>query len=282
MSTAIERNASPDPYKWRAVLFASVILTTLPATFGLMLTMDPEVSPDPVAAAAERLGVDRFSLLAGGEVFQTSCATCHGPEGQGVPRLGKPLKNSAFVQSSTDEELLAVIRDGRGPADPGNTTGMLMPPRGANPRLSDARLIDVVGYLRMLQEPGAPLVSMEAWERPPAVSTGTASQPGADAAASLADAIGRHAFVTSCSACHGERGEGLDGLGKPLAGSEFVQSKTDAELTTFVKQGRPIWDAENTTGLDMPPKGGNPALGDAELAEIIQFIRTLQPSAGDA
>lgn len=68
----------------------------------------------------------------------------------------------------------------------------------------------------------------------------------------------------------------MEGLGKPLKASDFIASKSDAELLTFVKSGRPVWDAENTTGIDMPPKGGNPALTDDQIADIITFIRTLQ------
>jgi disulfide bond formation protein DsbB len=91
-----------------------------------------------------------------------------------------------------------------------------------------------------------------------------------------APSVSRTTFVASCSACHGEDGEGVEGLGKALDTSAFVRSKSDKELTTFIKTGRPIWDAENTTGLDMPPKGGNPALTDDDLANIVSYIRVLQ------
>ena len=87
--------------------------------------------------------------------------------------------------------------------------------------------------------------------------------------------VGHDAFVASCSACHGAAGEGVAGLGKALAGSPFVREKTDAELMTFVKTGRPIWDPENTTGIDMPAKGGNPALTDDDLFAIVAYIRSL-------
>jgi len=46
-------------------------------------------------------------------------------------------------------------------------------------------------------------------------------------------------------------------------------------LIGFIKSGRPIWDAANTTGLDMPPKGGNPALSDEDLRKIVAYIRAL-------
>ena len=65
------------------------------------------------------------------------------------------------------------------------------------------------------------------------------------------------------------------GLGKPFTTSDFVTSKSDAELLAFIKVGRPVGDPDNTTGIDMPPKGGNPALTDAQLMDVIAYIRTL-------
>ena len=81
-------------------------------------------------------------------------------------------------------------------------------------------------------------------------------------------------FVT-CAACHGPNGEGVTGLGKPFTTSEFIASKTDAELVEFLKVGRAVGDPLNTTGVAMPPKGGNPALTDQELLDLVAFIRTL-------
>ena len=50
---------------------------------------------------------------------------------------------------------------------------------------------------------------------------------------------------------------------------------SDQELLDFIKTGRPISHPDNTTGVDMPPKGGNPALTDEQLTDIIAYIRTL-------
>jgi disulfide bond formation protein DsbB len=69
--------------------------------------------------------------------------------------------------------------------------------------------------------------------------------------------------------------KGLPGLGKDLTLSEFVRDHTDQELIAFVKQGRPSSDPANTTGVDMPPKGGNPALNDTDIANIVAYLRTL-------
>lgn len=87
---------------------------------------------------------------------------------------------------------------------------------------------------------------------------------------------GEEKYNEVCIACHGPEGEGIEGLGKPFQTSEFVRTHSDQELLEFIKQGRPISDPENTTGVDMPPKGGNPALTDEQIMDIIAYIRTLQ------
>ncbi len=69
----------------------------------------------------------------------------------------------------------------------------------------------------------------------------------------------------------------MPNLGKNLITSQFFGSKTDAELIDYVKVGRPISDPLNTTGVPMPPKGGNPALTDQEIADIIAYIHTIRP-----
>ena len=103
-----------------------------------------------------------------------------------------------------------------------------------------------------------------------------APTPAQAASTSQGDPAKGQENFTACSACHGPRGEGVPGLGKDLETSKFVASKTDAELVAFIKAGRPASDPLNTTGVDMPPKGGNPALSDEDLYNIVAYIRTLQ------
>jgi disulfide bond formation protein DsbB len=86
---------------------------------------------------------------------------------------------------------------------------------------------------------------------------------------------GQELFVT-CSACHGPDAKGLPGLGKDLTTSEFAIGLTDAELVAFITTGRPITDAANTTGVEMPPKGGNPDFTEQDLYDIVAYLRTLQ------
>jgi disulfide bond formation protein DsbB len=58
--------------------------------------------------------------------------------------------------------------------------------------------------------------------------------------------------------------------------SEFIKSQSNDELLAFIKKGRLPGDPMNTTGVAMPPKGGNPALTDAQLHTIIAYMRSLQ------
>lgn len=88
-------------------------------------------------------------------------------------------------------------------------------------------------------------------------------------------AEGQENFVKTCSACHGPEGKGIEGLGKDMTTSEFIAGKSDAELVAFVKVGRTTSDPLNTTGVDMPPKGGNPALSEDDLFDIVAHIRTI-------
>ena len=117
---------------------------------------------------------------------------------------------------------------------------------------------------------------------PASTSKPAAQQPAAaakvgDAAVKAGDAAkGKDAFGQTCSACHGPAGQGMPGLGKDFTTSEFVKAQTDAQLLDFVKKGRPSSDPLNTTKVDMPPKGGNPAMTDAQIMDIIAYIRTIQ------
>ncbi|MBE2224063.1 MAG: cytochrome c [Anaerolineae bacterium] len=105
----------------------------------------------------------------------------------------------------------------------------------------------------------------------------SAAEPAAEAAVATGDsAHGEELFVATCLACHGEGGIGIEGLGKDMTTSEFIKGLSDAELLAFIKTGRSVSDPANTTGVDMPLKGGNPALTDDDIMDIIAYIRTLQ------
>ncbi len=105
---------------------------------------------------------------------------------------------------------------------------------------------------------------------------GGGAAPAAPAKSAGDPVKGKAKFEGTCSACHGPDAKGLPGLGKDLTTSTFAKGKTDPDLIAFIKTGRPASDPLNTTKVDMPPKGGNPALSDADLADIVSYIRTLE------
>ena len=107
------------------------------------------------------------------------------------------------------------------------------------------------------------------------IAAATAEAEAALAAATAGNVDKGKTLFATCAACHGANGEGVTGLGKPFTTSEFITSKTDAELVEFLKVGRAVDDPLNTTGVAMPPKGGNPALSDQDLLDLVAFIRTL-------
>ncbi len=100
---------------------------------------------------------------------------------------------------------------------------------------------------------------------------GSASAPTAFGDA----AKGKEVFAGTCATCHGPDAKGLPNLGKDMTTSQFIASQSNDQLLAFIKTGRPASDPANTTKVDMPPKGGNPALSDDNLKDVIAYIRTL-------
>jgi len=86
----------------------------------------------------------------GEALYEANCAACHGEGGIGIEGVGKPLVKSEFVADLSDAELVDFLIVGRDTADPLNTTGILKPPRGGNPSLTDEDLAVIVEYVRSL------------------------------------------------------------------------------------------------------------------------------------
>ena len=105
----------------------------------------------------------------------------------------------------------------------------------------------------------------------------TSSDSGSSAGTGAGDPVkGATVYTSTCSACHGGDLQGIDGLGKPLAPSEFVADHTEEELAAFIAVGRPAGDPDNTQGVDMPPKGGNPSLTDQDLLDVSAYLKAQQ------
>lgn len=135
------------------------------------------------------------------------------------------------------------------------------------------RLVTVTALLLAALSTGCP--------GPARTSQTAASSPTAAAPAPSAkkQKTGKELYSASCAACHGPEGKGVQGVGKDLVASQFVRGQTDADLVAFIKKGRDTSDPLNTTKIPMPPKGGNPALTDADLNAIVSHIRALAGGA---
>lgn len=88
-------------------------------------------------------------------------------------------------------------------------------------------------------------------------------------------AAGEAIFASTCSACHGADAKGLPNLGKDLTTSEFVRDNDDETLLQLLIGGRPSGHELNTTGVDMPPRGGNPSLTDNDLKTVVAYLRSI-------
>jgi disulfide bond formation protein DsbB len=86
---------------------------------------------------------------------------------------------------------------------------------------------------------------------------------------------GQKIFGRLCATCHGRDAKGMRGLGKSLIANAFTKSLSDQELVEFLQKGRAATDPLNETGVDMPPKGGDPTLTTEDLQHVVAYLRTL-------
>lgn len=107
------------------------------------------------------------------------------------------------------------------------------------------------------------------------VADGTAIEAQDGDSTAVGDAIDGASLYITCAGCHGADGEGIEGVGVALAQNEFVQLHTDEELVAFIIAGRAADAPDNSSGLAMPAWGGNPALTEANLVDIVAYLRTL-------
>jgi mono/diheme cytochrome c family protein len=90
-------------------------------------------------------------VVNGKELASQSCSACHGDDFRGVSGLGTSFYDNSFIRDSSDDELVAFIKEGRANDAPDNESGIAMPPYGGNTRLTDDDLYDIVAFLRTLQ-----------------------------------------------------------------------------------------------------------------------------------
>lgn len=164
----------------------------------------------------------------GAQTYSISCASCHGPRGEGAS--GPALSNRNFLRFASDGFLMASMVLGR--------SGTPMRPVKHGPEsildLSSDEVNDIVAHLR-------------SWETDPPFGPGM-SLPGqigiAKAVAEIPHRFvvpwdlnrGRVLFGSYCAGCHGE--DGKDSWAPQLNNQGFLAAATDGFLQATIVRGR--------------------------------------------
>jgi len=202
----------------------------------------------------------------GEAVYKQVCAACHTSGALNAPKLGDKAAWAKLIPEGADmltKQSIAGIRQ--------------MPARGGNPALTDLEMKRAVVYMAnesgaKFKEPPAPVapaapvvtaaVATGAGAAAAAVTTvaaagspGTAKSASADAAAD-----GEAIYKKSCAACHATGAAGAPKSGDKVAWAPRIKKGEDALVASAAK------------GIGvMPPRGGNPALTDAQIRAAVQY-----------
>lgn len=89
-------------------------------------------------------------IIQGEQLYNSSCATCHGLNGQGIPNVGVKLVNNSFIAERDDSTLIEFISTGRTATSTQTTTGVTMPGKGGNLALSNEDIFTIIAYVRSI------------------------------------------------------------------------------------------------------------------------------------
>jgi mono/diheme cytochrome c family protein len=276
--------------QWRAV--ANVVAPTATPAAGTQAatqTVRPS-NPGGPGAALNLTG----NVTAGQEVFVANCQKCHGPEGQGgvnnpgsddgsVPPLN-PI-DSTLVNSEQpvfEFNLDLFIEHGSTPS--GSSPQLTMPAWGDQKKLTDQQIADVMAYVISLNTAaGTPTPNGPAIARP-------SSPGGPGQALNLTGnaTTGQDVFVANCQKCHGPQGQGgvnnpgsndgtvpaLNPIDSTLANSDPVMFAYNVDL--FVEHGST--PGGSSPQLTMPAWGDQKKLADQQIADVIAYVITLNPT----
>ncbi len=135
--------------------------TDLRAIAGYLKALPQQAPAAATAAAAAPPETTARRLLAGQQLYQDHCASCHGERGEGRADAYPPLAGNRMVTLARTENLLQmVLYGGFGPATAGHPRPHGMPP--FTQLLSDAEIAAVLSYVRSSWGNQAPEISPSA------------------------------------------------------------------------------------------------------------------------
>jgi len=199
----------------------------------------------PVSGAGEPMSTEQLSLEVGRRIYDKECAFCHGLTGHAdtdaarvlVPRP-RAFADPIEMARVDDGRLYAAIKLGR-PGTAMASWASLMTP---------VEIIDVMRYIRSLQEP----------------------LPEGVTAESVEITVGRNIYQRYCLSCHGANGDANTTLGKVLVprprnftDREVMSKLSDEQMAAAISQGKP--------GTSMAPWGG--VLNPDDIQRVMRYIR---------
>jgi quinol---cytochrome-c reductase cytochrome c subunit len=225
---------------------------------GLFVLMFPAYRLyEPSGRESARTDLAASLVAQGGDIFQASCASCHGVSGEGVD--APALNSQQFLASADDEQIVSLISHG--------IPGTEMSPYSLDfgGFLTSQQIKAVAGFIRSW-EPDAP-------DRPDWRSFVDGAEGGHDEGGAEPDGHDEEAggvfdpaevFAASCARCHGADLSG--GTGPALGPGSHAVSDEDGELIRAIR-----------TGPDEMPRFDDDFTPE-QIEEILAYIREVQSS----
>ncbi|MFD2172487.1 cytochrome-c oxidase, cbb3-type subunit III [Rhodobacter lacus] len=186
-----------------------------------------------------------YTTNAGGAVFRTWCAQCHGAGAGG--NTGFPsLIDGDWLHGGTIEQIYLDVQHGiRDPHDPDTNPAAAMPAHLDDEILEPEQIADVVQYVLQI----------------------SGQQADAEKAS-----VGAEVFADNCTACHGEDAKGMHETGAPnLTDAIWLYGGDEATITKTIQHGRagvmPSWSYGSTEGTSR--------LTEVQIRAVASYVHSL-------
>lgn len=271
-----------------SILAFTLIISLIAKTFGV--AGGPEVAP-PAAAVAKveenikpvatvevaSAGAGPHADKSGEEVYKAVCSMCHAAGLMNAPKFGNKDDWKPRIAQGYDTLIDHAIHGIRS-----------MPAKGGNPALTDGEIANAVAHManagganfkpkaaapaaeaapaaapadKMQEKAAAAAVSKPAESAPAKAEAKAAVAAAPEAAAPAAGKSGEEVYKAVCSMCHAT---GL--MSAPKFGDKDLWAPR-------IAQGYDTLVNHAVHGIrNMPAKGGNPGLTDAEVAGAVKYM----------
>lgn len=259
VESALKGRGAMPPKGGNASLSDDEVRATVLFMLGAAATAVPATAPAAKAAAAAKGAAPARptgAAASGKATYELACAPCHQHGLLGAPRLDDGAAWAPRLAAGVPQLQHSAIA-GKG----------AMPPKGANPNLSDDDVRAAVEYLVAVVRPRVTAAAKA--PAPRASATAAAAARPASAMPAADAGKGRTVYQTSCVACHGSGVAGAPKVGDPAAWAPRIRTGVTALYASATK-GKGA----------MPPKGGNPALPDTDVRAAVDFM--VSQSGGQA